>query len=297
MSFLRKMFSGKVSAEDPRRFLVESMLGAMEADGEVTEEEVATLESSLANHPLFEGLSGEELGRLTDQAADAIREAGGGKQRLDAIAKGLPSRNQRLAAYGMASEICVADRELAESEIDFLDAMQTAFALEESEAKDIFEAARKHSGLLTLEEKSEKVRFLIPSFVRCMALMAAADGEIHHEERLAMRAVLHNIPDMQVLTGAELDEAIEVALDRVQGKDSKGELADIAKEVGQPSDRYWVTVYVMIIALADGTVEWRESEFLAMMKSTFKLSDNQMDVAMKTAAQFPAVELGGQAPA
>src|SRR5260221_1906706 len=297
MSFLRKMFSGKVSADDPRRYLVESMLGAMEADGEVTEEEVATLESSLANHPLFEGLSGEELGRLTDQAADAIREAGGGKQRLDAIAKGLPSRNQRLAAYSMAAEICVADRELAESEIDFLDAMQTALALEESEAKDIFEAARKHSGLLTLEEKSDKVRQLIPSFVRCMALMAAADGEIHHEERLAMRAVLHNIPDMQVLTAAELDEAIEVALDRVQGKDGKAELAAIATEAGQPSDRYWVTVYVMIIALADGKEDWRESEFLESMKATFKLSDKQMDVAMKTAAQFPAVELGGHAPA
>jgi uncharacterized tellurite resistance protein B-like protein len=290
------MFSGKVSADDPRRYVVESMLGAMEADGEVTEEEVVTLESSLANHPLFEGLSGEELGRLTDQAADAIREAGGGKQRLDAIAKGLPSRNQRLAAYGMAAEICVADRELAESEIDFLDAMQTAFALEESEAKDVFEAARKHSGLLTLEEKSDKVRQLIPSFVRCMALMAAADGEIHHEERLAMRAVLHNIPDMQVLTAPELDEAIEVALDRVQGKDGKAELAAIAKDITQTSDRYWVTVYVMIIALADGKEDWRENEFLESMKETFGLSANQMDVAMKTAAQFPAVELGGHAP-
>ena len=129
-----------------------------------------------------------------------------------------------------------------------------------------------------------------------MALMAAADEDIHHEERLAMRAVLHNIPDMKVLTAAELDEAIEVALDRVQGKDNKAELADIAKEVTQASDRYWVAVYVMIIALADGKNDWREVEFLASMKKTFGLTDAQMDVAMKTAAQFPAVELGGHAP-
>src|SRR3954470_1833560 len=101
MSFLRKMFSGKVSADDPRRFLVEAMLGAMEADGDVTEEEMATLEGNLASHQLFEGLSGEELSRLVDLAADAIRAAGGGKKRLTAIAKGLPSRNQRLAAYAM----------------------------------------------------------------------------------------------------------------------------------------------------------------------------------------------------
>jgi uncharacterized tellurite resistance protein B-like protein len=297
MSFLRQMFSGKVSSDDPRRFLVEAMLGAMEADGEVKEDEVIALEDNLAKHPLFEGLSGEELDRITDQAADAIREAGGGKQRLDAIAKGLPSRSQRLAAYSMAAEVCVADKELAESEIDFLDAMQTAFALEENEAKEVFEAARKQSGLLTLEEKSEKVRGLIPSFVRCMALMAAADGEIHHEERLAMRAVLHNIPDMKVLTAAELDEATDIALDRVKDADSGKELATIAGEVPQSSDRYWVTVYVMIIALADGKNDWREIKFLESMRSTFGLSDNQMDVAMKTAAQFPAVELGGHAPA
>jgi tellurite resistance protein len=290
------MFSGKVSAEDPRRFLVESMLGAMEADGDVTDEEMATFEGSLAGHPLFQGLSGEELGRLTEIAADAIRVAGGGKARLSAIAAGLPSRNQRLAAYAMAAEVCVSDRELAESEIDFLDGMQNAFALEETEAREVFEAARKHSGLLTLEEKSEKVRFLMPSFVKCMALMAAADGEIHHEERLGMRSVLRNIPDMSVLTQAELDEAIEVALERIAGKDNKSELAEIAKEVSAPSDRYWVTVYVMIIALADGKNDWREIEFLASMKKTFGLSDNQMDVAMKTASQFPAIELGGDAP-
>jgi len=296
MSFLRKMFSGKVASDDPRRFLVEAMLGAMEADGDVTEEEMATLEGNLANHSLFEGLSGEELGRLTDLAADAVREAGGGKARLPAMAKGLPSRSQRLAAYAMACEVCVADRELAESEIEFLDQMQKAFALDDNEAKEVFEAARKHSGLLTLEEKSAKVRELMPAFVHCMAMMASADEEVHHEERLSMSAVLRNIPDMSVLTSAELDEAVDVALERLKGKDVVAELDSVAAQIPNGADRYWVAVYVMIIALADGTSDWREIKFLESLKAKFQLSDLQMDVAMQTAAQFPAVELGGHAP-
>lgn len=296
MSFLRKMFSGRVRSDDPRRFLVEAMLGAMEADGDVTDEEMATFEGNLGNHPLFEGLTPDELSRMTEIAADAIRVAGGGRARLPEIAKGLPSRNQRLAAYAMAAEVCISDRELAEAEIEYLDGLMTELGLEENEAKEVFEAARKHSGLLTLEEKSEKVRQLLPAFVRCMALMASADDEIHHEERLGMRAVLRNIPDMQVLTHAEIDEAIDVAIERVKGKDHKSELAEIAKEIAQQSDRYWVTVYTMIIALADGKRDWREVEFLKNVESTFGLSDNQMDVAMKTASQFPAVELGGVAP-
>ncbi|MBA3464552.1 MAG: TerB family tellurite resistance protein [Deltaproteobacteria bacterium] len=296
MSFLRKMFSGKVSAEDPRRFVVEAMLGAMEADGDVTEEEMATLESNLGGHAMFEGLSGEELGRLVDQAADAIRTGGGGRNRLPAIAAGLPSRNQRLAAYAMACEICVADRQLAESEIEFLDGLQKELALEEGEAKELFEGARAHSGLMTLEERSSHVRELLPAFVQCMAMMAAADEEVHHEERIGMRAVLANIPDMAVLTAAELDEAIDVALERIAGKDLSSELAGVANEITKPSDRYWTAVYVMIVALADGKSDWREVEFLESLKITFDLTENQMDVAMKTAAQFPAVDLGGHAP-
>lgn len=296
MSFLRKMFSGQVQTDDPRRFLIETMLGAMEADGDVTEDEMATFQGNLENHQLFEGLSAEEVGRLVDLAADAIRDAGGGKTRLPVIAKALPSRSQRLTAYAMACEICVADRELAEAEIEFLDAAMAAFGLEETEAREVFEAARKHSGLLTLDEKSEKMKALMPRFVECMALIAAADGDVHHEERLGIRSVLRNIPDMAVLTATELDRAIDSALDNVHGKNPEAELASIAKVIEAMPDRYWTTVYTMIVALADGKTDWREVKFLESMKAAFNLNDNQMDVAMSTAKQFPMVDLGGSAP-
>ncbi|HEU0032627.1 MAG TPA: TerB family tellurite resistance protein [Kofleriaceae bacterium] len=272
------------------------MLAAMEADGDVQDEEVETLEANLARHPIFEGMSRDELSRLTDVAADAIRDAGGGKQRIEAIAAGLPSRNQRLTAYTMACDVCVSDRVLAEAEIDFLDRLQTALGLGDDEAKEVFEAARKQSGLLTLEEKSKKVLELMPSFVQCMALMAAADGEIHKEERLGMRKVLDAIPDMRVLTPQEIEAAIDIALERVMNKDAKAELAAIANEIPGMTDRYWIAVYVMIIAHADGKTDWREIEFLARLKQQFGLEDSQMDIAMKTAAQFPMVELGGESP-
>lgn len=296
MSFLRKMFSGQVKTDDPRRFLIETMLGAMEADGDVTEDEMATFQGNLESHQLFEGLSGEEISRLVDLAADSIREAGGGKARLPDIAKALPSRSQRLTAYTMACEICVADRELAEPEIEYLDATQHAFGLADDEAREVFEAARKHSGLLTLDEKSEKMKVLMPRFVECMALIAAADGEVHHEERLGIRAVLRNIPDMAVLTATELDRSIDTALDAVHGKDPLQELGKIAQVIEGMPDRYWTTVYTMIVALADGKTDWREVKFLESMRGAFGLNENQMDVAMTTAKQFPMVDLGGSAP-
>ncbi len=296
MSFLRKMFSGQVTGDDPRRFLIEAMLGAMEADGEITDEEMAVLQKNLDEHELFEGLVAEETARLIDLAADSIRKAGNGQARVDQIANGLPNRGHRMTAYAMACEVCVSDDDLPESEISYLNSLQEALQLQDTEARDLFEAARASSGLMTLEEKSSRMREMMPHFVCSMALMAAADGEVHMDELMSIRAVLQQIPDMAVLNEEELDEAIEIAFERVAGKDVNDELHTFAKSISNGADRYWTTVYMMIIALADGKTDWREISFLRSVETAFELTDYQMDEAMKTASLFPSVELGGSAP-
>jgi len=297
MSFLRKMFSGKVTGDDPRRFLIEAMLGAMEADGDITDEEMEVLQQNLDEHELFDGLVGEEVSRLIDLAAEAIRKAGSGDGRADAIATGLPNRSHRLAAYSMACQVCVSDDELPESEINYLNNLQKALTIEEADAKDLFEAARNNSGLMTLDEKTGKMREMMPHFVNCMALMAAADGEVHAEELMGIRSVLKQIPDMTVLTEDELDEAIDVSFERVGSTPQEEAINTIAESIDDLADRYWTTVYMMIVALADGKTDWREISFLKTVETAFELTDYQMDEAMKTASMFPSVELGGAAPA
>ena len=297
MSFLRKMFSGEITSEDPRRFIIESMLGAMEADGDVTEDEMNVLERNLEEHELFDGLTSDERSRLVDLAADAIREGGGGRKRAEAIAKGLPSRGHRLTAYAMACQVCVSDADLPEAEINYLDALQKALGIDDGEARELFEAARLQSGLRTVEEKASAMREMMPWFVECMALMAAADGEVHEDELIGVRAVLRNIPDMAVLSRDELDGAITSAFAKFKGKEIGDELQKIADHIKAQPDRYWTTVYMMIIARSDGRTDWREVRFLQLAKKYFSLSDGAMDQAMETASMFPAIELGGAAPA
>jgi uncharacterized tellurite resistance protein B-like protein len=296
MSFLRKMFSGRVQTDDPRRFVVEAMLGAMEADGEVTDEEMEVFQNNLEDHELFADMTGAEVSRLVDMAADAIRQAGGGSARADAIAKGLLGRGHRLAAYQLACDVCTADAQLPEAEIRFLDSLQTALGVGDDDARAAFEASRKKSGLLTLEERTSAMREMMPRFVDCMALMAASDGEVHEQELVGVRAVLRNIPDMAVLSRDELDAQIDRSFERIGGKDLEQELRAIANTISSPPDRYWTTVYMMIIALADGKTDWREVKFLKCAEDVFGLSDAQMDQAMGTASLFPAAELGGAAP-
>lgn len=296
MSFLRKMFSGDITAEDPRRFIIESMLGAMEADGDVTDDEMDVLEQNLEAHELFTSLTGDQRSRLVDLAADSIREQGGAQRRAEVIAKGLSSRAHRLIAYAMACQVCVSDAGLPEPEINYLDHLQKALGLSDDEARELFEGARQESGLQTVEEKATAMREMMPRFVDCMALMASADGEVHADELEGVREVLRSIPDMQVLTRDELDEAIEVSFGRIKDKDVGEELKTIATSITNLADRYWTTVYMMIVARSDGRTDWREVRFLQQAKKEFSLSDSHMDQAMETAAMFPGVELGGPAP-
>jgi tellurite resistance protein len=191
----------------------------------------------------------------------------------------------------------VSDADLPESEINYLDALQKALALGDDEARALFEDARQHSGLKTVEEKAAQMREMMPRFVDCMALMASADGEVHDDELEGVRQVLRSIPDMQVLTRDELDEAIDVSFGRIKDKDVGEELKTIAQVIPNPADRYWTTVYMMIIARSDGRTDWREVRFLQQAKKEFALSDSHMDQAMETASMFPGVELGGPAPA
>lgn len=292
MSFLRNMFSGGLAVDDPRRFVIEAMIGAMEADGDVTDEEMEILQKNLETHDLFADLTPDQTSRLIDAAADAIRGAGGGAQRAQAIARGLPSRGVRLTAYTMACEVCVADAELPDGEVRYLEALQQALDLSDDDAREVFEAVRGQSGLLTLEEKAAKMRDLMPQFIDCMALMAAADGEVHEDELAGVRAVLRNIPDMTVLSRDELDLAIEESFARNAGKRPERELAAIAQAIDNPADRYWTTVYMLIIALADGVTDWREIAFLRAAKDAFELSDDQMDRAQVNAEMFPAASIG-----
>ena len=54
---------------------------------------------------------------LIELSNDAIRFAGNAVGRAPAIAKGLPARIHRLAAYGMAAEVAAADQELHAGEL------------------------------------------------------------------------------------------------------------------------------------------------------------------------------------
>ncbi|MBL8683757.1 MAG: DUF533 domain-containing protein [Myxococcales bacterium] len=296
MGFLRTMFGSGLTEDDPRRYLVEAMVAAVEADGQVTDAELATLHDKLEKNEAFASLSNDARERLIDQAADAVEAAGGGRGRVEAIAKGLPSRSEKLLAYTLACDICVSDDDLAEKEIAFLESLQHALAIPDEEAHSIFEAARKGSAVLTIEERAGKTRALIPRFLEAMALMTVADGKIEDSETERIEMVIAHIADMRALNESELHDEVVAAFDRVGSRDAGEVLSEIAASITNPTDRFWTTTYMMIISVADKDEDWQELGLLGRAQKAFGLSSAQMDAAMKIALQFPKAKITGRAP-
>ena len=126
---VRDLIGGALRPNDPRRFLIEAMIGAMNADGVVDPRERAVIERHIKAHDLFAGLGAPAAEMLVDLANDAIRISGA-LARTTSIAKGLPARIHRLAAFGMAAEVAAADEQLVEGELRFLEALRIALRIE-----------------------------------------------------------------------------------------------------------------------------------------------------------------------
>ncbi len=296
MGFLRTMFGSGLSADDARVFLVEAMVGAIDADGEVTDSELEALHGKLDTHEVFVALSADAKERLLDQAADAIENAGGGRNRCAAIAKGLPSRVERELAYSLACEMSVSDNDLAEKEIAYLEALQGALELPDESAKELFESIRSKSAVLTIEERMEKTKRLVPRFIDAMCLLTLADGKVDDSEVDGIEAVLKHIADMRTLSEESLHDEVVASFNRLEGKDADTVLADISKVIQTTQDRFWTVTYMMIVAVSDGTKDWQELGLLAKFQKAFGLDSKAMDSAMKIAAQFPNVKITGRAP-
>jgi hypothetical protein len=92
---------------------------------------------------------------------------------------------------------------------------------------------------------------------------------------------------MAILSDSELIDLINAAFKRVEGKDPDREVVRIANAMKTPSDRYWVSVYMMILAIADGYNDWRQVWLLGSAQEALKLTDEEMDRAFASAKLFP----------
>jgi uncharacterized tellurite resistance protein B-like protein len=286
---VKGLLGGGLKPNDPRRFLIEAMIGAMNADGVVDPRETQAVERQIASHPLFHGLGPAAARTLIDLSNDAIRFAGNAFGRAPAIAKGLPARIHRLAAFGMAAEVAGADEQLVDGELRFLEALRIALRIAPLESEGLIANARAGHLAEYLEDRYRRIKTLVPVACEVFALRALGRGMANDEERFRLRDFFAAIPDL-VLPGDELDGALYQAFrkPRPPGAQVFGELAQVAATLPDPVDRYWMMVYTLVAEVPATVPSWRVIPFTGVMQAAFQITDTDMELAVVDALTFPA---------
>jgi uncharacterized tellurite resistance protein B-like protein len=286
---VKGLLGGGLKPNDPRRFLIEAMIGAMNADGVVDPRETAAVEKQIASHPLFQGLGAGAARTLIDMSNDAIRFAGNAFGRTPAIAKGLPARIHRLAAFGMAAEVAVADQQLADGELHFLEALRIALRIAPLESDAL--VANAQAGHLSeyLDDRYQRIKTLVPVACEVFTLRALSRGMANDEQRFRIRDFFTAIPDL-VLGKDELESELYRAFRKPRAPDAQvfGELARVASTLPDPVDRYWMMVYTLVAELPATVPSWRVIPFTGVMQAAFQITDTDMELAVVDALTFPA---------
>ncbi|HSD89721.1 MAG TPA: tellurite resistance TerB family protein [Kofleriaceae bacterium] len=286
---VKDLLGGGLRPNDARRFLIEAMVCAMSADGVIDARETAMLEYQVASHPLFQGLGAKSAKTLVELSTDAIQFAGGPTRRAPAIAKGLPARIHRLAAFGMAAEVAAADQRLAQGEVTFLEALRIALRVSPSEAEAIISAARAGQLAEHLDDRYLRIKNMISVAAEVFALRALARAMATDEHRFRVRDFFAAIPDL-ALPLDELDAALYRAFRRPRAPDAQvySELSRVAATLPGPVDRYWMVVYTLVAENPSSVPSWRVIPFMGVMQAAFQIVDTDMELAVIDALTFPA---------
>ena len=286
---MKDLLGGSLRPNDPRRFLIEAMVGAMYADGVADEREQQMVHQQIASHALFQGLGAGAAKTLIDLSNDAIQFAGSAVARTPAIAKGLPARIHRLAAYGMAAEVAAADEQIVEGELRFLEALRIALRISPGEAERIVHAARIGQLATYLDDRYLRAKSMVSVAAEVFALRALARAQATDEHRFRVRDFFAAIPDLAMKTD-ELDAELYRSFRRPRAPDAQvyGELSRVAQTLPDPVDRYWIVVYTLVAEQPATVPSWRVIPFMGVMQAAFQIVDTDMELAVVDALTFPA---------
>lgn len=284
----RDMIGGGLRPSDPRRFLIEVMIGAMYADGSVDQRELDTLNRNLTDHDLFAGLNPQAAQTLISLATDAVKFAGSSTGRIAAMAKGLPARIHRLCGYAMACEVCAADENIDAAEQNYLDALRVALRVAPHEAKQIYDAARAKRIAQYLDDRVLRLRSLVPIVTEMFTLRAWARGTVTDDHRFALRDFFLAVPDLSGRIDdieGELYKAFKKP--RTAGFNVYTELQGLLPHLPDPVDRYWLVVYAMLAEPPNLVPSWRVIPFIGLLQHAFQIGDADMELAAVDATAFP----------
>jgi uncharacterized tellurite resistance protein B-like protein len=127
--------------------LLETMLLAAAADGDISKVEVEDIYRRVFERPEFEGIQMGDLRDAIAKAAQRVAAAHDLQHILPSLVERLPDPDSRALAFALAASVAVSDHRTPPKELAVLKALQEAFGLNDAQVASLFEAAESSAQL------------------------------------------------------------------------------------------------------------------------------------------------------
>ncbi|MFZ5445913.1 MAG: tellurite resistance TerB family protein [Myxococcota bacterium] len=256
---------------DRNAALLDAMVLAASADGQISADELGGLLTRVIERPEFEGIDAQALSAMIEASAKRLTQAPSLDAVLHSIKERLPNHRNRLLAFGLATTIALADRKASREELGLLKSIQASLAISDADVSKVFEVVEQGRSLAeALGEPLEEL------YAETMVLVSAADGKVKKEELASM---LENMAGDPTFQEASLESAQAYLRDAVINLTTDGlpqRLTVLAHGLATHARRLKAFRLAVRVAYANGKPSPAELRVLELLQATFGLADDEV---------------------
>lgn len=254
--------------------LVELMLLAASADGQVSAEELEAIVTRAVARPEFEGTSAEELNGLIEQSAARLSEQRSLDAILASVRERLRAHRTRLLGFGLAASVAFYDQRATRDELGLLKAIQAGLGISESEVAAVITAIETGESLPTMAERlgAEPLPKLL---IETMVLVTVADGTLPEAEAEALVETLAGDPTFAAVTSRQAMQYVAESVELIRRNGLSNMLELLAQGLATHGQRKQAYRLAAQVAAAQ-TGNPRTRHMLELLQATFGLDSGEV---------------------
>lgn len=251
--------------------LVDAMILAASADGELQPVEMETIIGRIIERPEFEGVQADDLAGLVEGSARRLSRATALGDILEGVLARLPTHRERRLAFALATSVVLADRQAQPDELGLLKTMQAALGVSEDEVAHIFEVVERGG---SLAEATGETRERM--WAETMVLVSVADGEVQAAELERMVEAFAQNPVFEGLPPQTAGRYLRDAASALSRDGVPGRLSVLARTLGRHDERRTAFGLALRVAHANGQPSADALRALDLLQGAFGLSGDEV---------------------
>lgn len=260
--------------------LVEAMLLAAIADGQVSQTEMQTLLRRVIERPEFEGTRSDELNALVEDSVSRLAAAQDLEEILRSLRTRLPDHKNRMLAFGLAAAVAFSDNRATRAELGLLKTFQAALGISEEEVAQIIDVIENGGSLAeALGEPLERL------YAEVMVLVSAADGKLSDAETRTLVETFAGDPVFENVTPERAMSFVTEAVSSLAVEGLSHRLTVLAHGLSTHTQR--LKAYKLATRIASASSDMRpQLRILELLQATFGIADDEVET-IRTETGFP----------